>query len=190
MRAFSCISGRMFVAIVLAMFVALSLGCAGKPPYEMDRHFSINIVKPCFTEKHIRKFTQVESAIYNKYGPPDWMRILWTPDGELSSRRKQFMRVIYKKDRESEHAWIYLERGKEIRFKGDLDYELHDIDDRIRLVCKIGDPESTRRDDLGSETYCDIWEYHTRGERYYISMHGAITRLQRYDKIADVGIRE
>ena len=174
---------RASALIALLCLSVIAVGCSPKPPYELDKHFSINVAKTKIKEKHIKRFTPVEQEIYNKFGPPDWMRILWTPDGELSSRHKEHLRVLYKTDREIERAWVYYERGKEVWFLGDLDYKLQDIDDKVRTICQIGDPERTERQELGADAYRDKWTYYSRGERYYFNMYGEMTSKELFKKM-------
>jgi hypothetical protein len=159
-------------AALVGVTCAILLGCSALPPYEWDEMTSVNVVKPRMSPVHIEALTPTQKDLYDQWGPPDFMRILYNPLAtpasrwDLSPMDRRTMAIKY------ERSWIYLSRDQEIRFKGDADYSVNRLTDQIKLLCRLGDPEKVNRVPQGADQVFIEWVYYSIGERYRFDTEG------------------
>ncbi|MCX7050102.1 MAG: hypothetical protein NTX50_32035 [Candidatus Sumerlaeota bacterium] len=169
-----------------ALILALAqTGCFSSDPfYIMTEQYSVNIVKPNLNSKNIPLLTPAQKKIYDQFGPPDYMRLLWTPDGDLAHRIKEryhlkdiFLNAL-------ERTWIYMDRngGIEVRFKG-ADINIQRLTDLIRTVCEQGDPSNVIERNENRDHPAKELEYFSKGVRFRFDESGALVNKSFFDKM-------
>lgn len=128
--------------LLILAAAGLLAGCSsGGALYEFDPAFSVNLVKPVITDKNANQLSPLKYKIYKDYGCPDYMRIMWTRSGEPQTSTSRILRAKGRRVRQLERTWIYLDQGKEFRFRGERGVEQKPLTDDIRTICDEGDPQ-------------------------------------------------
>jgi hypothetical protein len=117
-----------------------------------------------------------EKAALEKYGRPDFMRIIWDRSGAIKIR-DQFNAVErkrMKKAAELPTTWVYLDRNVELVFSGDT-WQERRLNDEIKLVARMGDPEAVREIPGGIVE----WTFYSTG-RIVKLLNGSIVETRQF----------
>ncbi|RMH26034.1 MAG: hypothetical protein D6691_08630 [Candidatus Hydrogenedentota bacterium] len=148
------------VLVLIASAIVWS-GCKDKDLFVFRLDHSVNVFYPSPKWPDAKRLTPPEREVYERYGKPTAFRVLWTPSGQIRLRRELELAFDKKLKTIPPYTWVYVDKGKEIVFRG-ASYEEIPLSDQIRLVLKYGDPEDVR--DLGAGTV--EWMYFSVGKLY------------------------
>jgi hypothetical protein len=163
------------VFAVLAMGVAT--GCRDKEAgVSFNPEFSINLMTPGPKWPNMKKIKPRERAAFEKYGKPDFFRLIWNRQGSIVVR-DQFSRSDrerLKRAMNFETTWVYLERDMELVFTGEQ-FQERRLNDEIRLIAKMGDPEAVRTVPGGGVE----WTFYSTG-RIFRMVNGKIIDTREF----------
>ena len=133
-----------FAALLLLAAVAVA-GCSrNEHRIEIDHRFSINVVKvPIWYPDPAMQLTPAQEEVRFRYGNPDYFHFWWRPDGSLitSSDLSGRQHLANKELETIKTTWVYLREDFEIVFtRSGGGYGTIPITEKIRLICKYGDP--------------------------------------------------
>lgn len=167
----------------VALAVALLSGCSTVAPvYNFDPDFSMNVAKSSFNAKNFVTLSPAEKEIHSRYGPPDFIRFFWNPQGDLAGRMQR-LSAVGKKPKDLERTWVYLQRGVEVCFKGRTEYDIKPLSDSIRLLCEQGDPEEVvEHRENKSHPYSDFI-YYKKGIRYKMDENGQMLQKMSFTRM-------
>jgi hypothetical protein len=155
-----------FLLILLCVSTALILpSCKKDDRLSLDPSFSINLVRPGKnypSTKLIRKrlLSQAKIEIFENYGRPDFIRLWWTEDGRIQRYLEVDRRL--KSILDQKQSWIYLDSDIEFVFDTEEKYRELPMTDKIRTICKLGDPEDVKTLS-NSSPLKENWNYYSIG---------------------------
>lgn len=165
------------VLLAVLSFVLLLAAC-GKEKQKLapDPKFSINVMEtPEFWPREDKDWPKDEEkrlimeGTYAEMGRPDFFRVIWTPDRRIM-RQREMVEMLDQKGRGLNKApeleWIYLDKGKVVRFTR-TEAQVRDLDERLISLCRLGDPNDVkvRRDPDGRNV--EIYTYYNTGQILY-----------------------
>lgn len=154
--------------------------CEPEPPYEMDFNHSVNVAPASYTAEHLVNFPPIKKEVFEKSGPPDFIRVLWRRD-KRPATLLEIKRPEYKmKKKPPEVSWLYLDRGVEVFFNETGGYRVEELDDQIRLMCERGDPERIEQRNLSRTDFFTVWIYDSTGEHFSFDRNGRLIKKNYY----------
>jgi hypothetical protein len=185
---------RLLAGLLMALGIALLAGCKDDPKLAPNSDFSINVIPtPNWWPREDKDWNadpsiaRMQQDYIAEHGKPEAIRVIWTRDrslmrqGELADRvRKNRNRMV---DTPPELEWIYLERGKVVRFLRDR-LEERDLDDRLRAVALYGDPNEWKvtRDAAGRDIETHIY-YNEGLLMTFLVSDGSKVREERFQPV-------
>ncbi|MBN1515406.1 hypothetical protein JXA32_02440 [Candidatus Sumerlaeota bacterium] len=164
----------LMLLLLTAGIVTLSTGCS-KVDYGIiwDPDTSINIVRPSSSWPGEFELTPAQQRLLEAHGQPSLERIWYDPAGEVKRYVEVRDQLDVKTPADFKRSWIYLDLDKEYEFVSPTNYIAHPLTDKIKTLCRYGDPQ-----DFGDGKLQDVpfieWVYYNRGERYKFDENGAL----------------
>lgn len=151
--------------ILLSVAVIFLCGCFKKKFLILNPQFSVNLAVPTDNWPAESKLTPAQKAIFEQLGKPDYIRIWWDKEGRLKSYLNVDRAIEKKLYREAKQSWVYIRMEKEIVFINENGYTTLPLSDKLKVLCKYGDPESVKIDE-NKETgeKIEIWQYYSEGK--------------------------
>jgi hypothetical protein len=150
----------------------LSAGCnRDRQAIEIDHRFSYNVAKvPLWYPPEDYVPSPTEQAVLARWGKPNFIRFWWLPDGEFitSSDLSGKSAMIDEIMTETKRTWIYLGEETEIEFLTDGGYLEHPLTEKLKLICRYGDPNQRtppKQDEAGRTK--ESWEWIEAGLRVH-----------------------
>jgi hypothetical protein len=162
-------------ATMLAALAAGGAGCHRSLQFGFDPRFSVNLMTPSNQWPDMKKMTPAEIEVYEKYGKPDFFRLLYSKRGELATHWEANPLIRAKKVNGLPKTWIYEDAGIEVRFRSPAKFEEIKLDDRMKTLLAHGDPSEIsplQSKDLAREA----WTYWDTGEKYFFREDGMFAR--------------
>lgn len=155
--------------LLLFTAIQLSAACQSEPNViEIDPRFSYNVVKvPSWFPPADQELTPAETEVMQRWGPPDYMRFWWRPDGEFimssdfSGKQDQVVTMMT----DAMRTWIYHREKREVEFLPNGGYREFPVSTQLDYICKYGDPEHKsvpRVDSAGRKR--ETWRWAEYGE--------------------------
>lgn len=127
------------------LLLTLVQGCQSDPKViEIDPRFSYNVVKvPSWFPPAEQEMSPAEMEVIQRWGPPDYMRFWWRPDGEFimssdfSGKQDQVVTML----EDATRSWIYYREKREVEFLPNGGYREFPVTTQVDYLCKYGDPE-------------------------------------------------
>lgn len=141
---------------LLAAGAFIATGCRGPECLiEFDKKFSYNVVKTpvCYPPEKL-KLTAAQAQIIARWGPPDFFRFWWLIDGEFitSSDLSGMFETLQTELGQTKQTWIYTRRGQEIEFLDSGAYLESPVSEKLKLICKYGDPSNKKAANFSTRT--------------------------------------
>jgi hypothetical protein len=177
MKKFLSAFRLLLAATILATFAT---SCKDKEAgVNFNPDFSINLMaigEKWPPKKGKTKLKDNQQAAFEKFGRPDFLRILWNRQGTIMIR-DQFNaadKARMKKAPTMESSWVYLNRGVEVIFTPQGTVERR-INDEVRLIARMGDPEAVRTVGNGMTE----WTFYSTG-RIIKMLNGQIVETREF----------
>ena len=165
-------SGRL---ALLILSLCLGLGCAwfsevfsdSIPLYRFDPQ-SVNVAQVSENwPKDQAKLPKVQQEVIRQFGVPDYVHLWWNRNLPITSadevRSIRFQGGWTSKPLRT--SWIYLEKRQEVDFKKNDDFDVKPLDERIRVLCEMGDPDQVKQY-IQQGDRMESWIYYGRGRIY------------------------
>ncbi len=81
-----------------------------------------------------------------RWGPPEFFRFWWLIDGEFitSSDLSGMFDTMETELGQAKQTWVYTRRGQEIEFLDSGAYLENPVSEKLKLICKYGDPSDKK----------------------------------------------
>ncbi len=171
-------SSHAWTGLVSVLCSLLLLVACGKEKQKIapEPDFSINVMDvPEFWPREDKDWPKDEEkrlvmeGTYAEMGRPEFFRVIWTPDRRIM-RQREMVEMLDQKGRglnkTPELEWIYLEKGKIVRFT-QTEAQLRDLDDRTLTLCRLGDPNDVKIRRDAEERNVEIYAYYNTGQIFY-----------------------
>lgn len=169
--------------LMTTLIVTMIVGCGGKNNRRLiqpDPKFSYNLVEvPVDWPNEDKDWPEdidealIRQQAYEKYGTPDYFRLIWFRDERLASEGDIKQLAFGKSGRKlkeylgsREREWVYLDKEMILHFeRGKM--EIRDLTDEIETISQYGDPHAIRmnEDVVGGKTRS--FTYYDTGKIYY-----------------------
>ncbi len=167
----SLVKVRPVVMAVFCLFLlCLMTGCKTKPKsYIPDFGFSVNVAKvnPRWPGD-LNNLTTAEREVLEERGRPDYFHLIWSPFEAVVDRAQlntAIRSVSLEKDKER-IGWIYIEDKKEITFPTPSKYKEEPLKDKVRIICREGDPNEPKVLPNSRDVRVEKWHYINSGVIY------------------------
>mgnify|MGYP000221109688 CR=1 FL=1 len=178
-------SGRAYALVALGAILAVACNQV-EPLYRLVPTRSINVAATNFNEKNTQNLTPIQNEMYEKHGPPDFVRLLWNRQGEPIKELPHRLALKPANLKSMDMTWIYLDRNVEVRFKGDTNVEIKPLSDMVRTLCERGDPD--RMETHGENRDNPYTDYvYNDGYRFKFDTNGALLNTTRFPSIRRQG---
>lgn len=154
---------------ILLLLVVLSFisGCSGKQrQFVFNRDFSINLAQPGKSWLQLEKLSPGEEKAVYEYGMPTYFRIWWDRDGAFKSLLDVDQQLRKGQYKTVKKTWIYPESAIELEFPTPFEYKVMPLTDKLKTLCKHGDPEEVKRREISPGIYEETWIYYSEGKMY------------------------
>ncbi|HNY27936.1 MAG TPA: hypothetical protein PKH31_11215 [Candidatus Sumerlaeota bacterium] len=155
---------------LLLVFCSFLAGCKTTPkPYVADFGFSVNVarVNPRWPGD-LKNLTPAEREVLEERGRPDYFHLIWS-SYETVLDRTQLNKAIRNpgSDNEKERiGWVYLEDKKEITFPSTTKSKEAPLKDKVRVICREGDPVEPKVLPNSRNVRVEKWHYINSGVIY------------------------
>jgi len=139
--------------------------CQKRQEILLNMSFSVNVAQPGPTFPKMENLVESKKQAYDLYGRPDFIRLWWTRDGYP----KRFLEVDRLLNQEPQsiyalrHSWIYLDQEVEVIFDSGKTFHEVPLTDKVRMLCRYGDPEDVKSLTSGEGTPEETWHYYSLG---------------------------
>jgi hypothetical protein len=138
-------------------------GCGSKKRthIKFDILFSVNVATPTKKWPNEKRLSPIQLSVYQERGVPDYFRFWWDNEGSVKTRLEVDEIIRKREHRDMKQSWIYVNDDIEVLFLNDFNFETQPLSDKVKIICKYGDPESTRVHE-GSGT--EVWQFYGDGK--------------------------
>ena len=140
-------------------------GCAKYHYLKFDQYFSINLAKPGSKWPNRNKMTEAEKALLDERGAPDYIRVWWSNEDRIVQFMEVHARMNKLEHLERKQSWIYVDSQEEVVFKGESDFFVRPLSDKLKIVSTYGDPDLIKIEEQSEDKSTrEIWQYYSAGK--------------------------